>query len=177
MPDLLEKPSGRVGLNWLAHARVDKWHSDFDYESGIPPYETVEVDGNLLTTAGAQRLEDLLIGAGGQAFNNANSRIGVGNSATAANAADTDLGAAAGSTNRQFVTMDATFPSRSGTTVTFRSTFTSALGNFAWAEWGIDNGTANATTVTAVFLNHKIASLGTKVSGASWQFTVTVVVS
>lgn len=162
---------------WKIKATVAKWNSDEDREAGIDPYEVLEDDGNLLTNQGIQRLEDLLIGVAVQAYNNTNARIGTGNSATAAAVTDIDLGAAAGAGNRQFVLMDATFPSRATNTITFRATFTSTLGNYAWQEWGIDNGTANGTTVTAAFLNHKITSWGTKVSGASWQFTVTLVIS
>ncbi len=162
---------------WKIKATVDKWHSDEDRLAGLEPYETIHDEDNLLVNAGAARIEDLLIGVAVQAYNNTNCRIGTGNSSTAAQATDTDLNAAAGSSNRQFMVMDSTFPSRSSQTITFRSTFTSALGNYAWQEWGIDNGTANGTTVVAVFLNHKVTSLGTKVSGASWQFTVTLVIS
>ena len=60
--------------------------------------------------------------------------------------------------------MDATFPSRASQTVTWQSSHTSGLSNFAWQEWGIDNGTANSTTVVTPLLNHKVESLGTKVT-------------
>src|SRR3954471_16683 len=66
----------------------------------VTPYEVVEAPGNLLTTAGLQRLTNLLIGAGGQALTNTASRLGVGNSPTAAAVGQTDLQAAAGAANR-----------------------------------------------------------------------------
>lgn len=173
---------------WSIHGIVEKFEVGDDSElgelsgselllRGLKPLEVVEFDGNLLVNAGAARLMDLLIGAGGTAYANGTCRIGVGDTATAATAADTDLGAASGGTHRQFVVTDSTFPSRSGQTITFKSTFTTGLANFAWAEWGIDNGTTNGTTVVATFLNHKITSLGTKTSSASWAFSVTLVVS
>lgn len=180
---------------WNIEAKVDKYHgSDFrkalrrdcvrrvvrgrsPFElrrrARAVPYETVVVPGNLMVKAGIDRLLDLLIGAGGTAYNNANSRIGVGNSSTAAANTQTDLQAAAGAANRFFMTMDATFPSRSAETVTWRATFGTADGNFAWAEWCVDNGNASGTTVTAPMLNRKVSSLGTKVAGGIWQFTVT----
>lgn len=141
-----------------------------------PDLGVVEVHGNLLCNAGIQRMLDLLIAAGGQALDATHSRMGVGDSTTAATAADTDLGAAAGSSHRQFVTMNATFPSRASQTNTWQADFTSGLANFAWQEWGIDAGTANGTTVTAPLLNHKVESLGTKATG-TWTLSGAITVT
>lgn len=148
----------------------------------IPPDGIIEVEHNLLVNAGIQRLEDLLIGAGGQAYVNTYARIGVGNGSGTAAAGDTDLSAAAGSANRWFQSMAATFPSRAAQTLSFKSSYASADGNFVWNEWGIDQGGAGASTsgntVGAPLLNHKTsAALGTKASGATWDFTATLVVS
>lgn len=140
------------------------------------PEEVVEVAGNLLLNAGIQRLEDLLIGAGGTAFNNANSRLGVGNSNTAEVATQTDLSAAAGAANRQFKVMNATFPSRAVNVISWASDFLTGEANFAWAEWGIDNGTVTGTTVTAPMLNRKVAALGTKATG-TWTLTGTLTIT
>lgn len=175
----LLRHSGLELLNWGIEAQVEKWDSEADLYAGLRPDAIVFDEGNLLVNAGIQRLEDLLIVGGGQGYDNTHTRIGVGNASTAATATDTDLGAAAGAGNRYFQVMDATFPSRAAQTLTFKATFASANGNFAWNEWGIDQGTASGTTVTAPMLNHKIPSggLGTKASGAAWAFTVTVVIS
>jgi hypothetical protein len=183
-------------IQWNAHAKVEKWTGDQVAEvirltgvenpsadllaAYVAPYEVVEQAGNLLTTAGLTRLMSLLNGAGGQALTNTATRIGVGNSSTAATIGDTDLGASAGSSNRFFMTMDATYPSVSGATLTAKATFGGSDGNFAWNEWGLDIGTptvTSGTTVNTTFFNHKIASLGTKVSPAVWGFTVTVTIS
>lgn len=147
----------------------------------VDPYETVEHVGNLLTTAGLNRLTSLLIGAGGQALTNTASRIGVGNSSTAAAVGQTDLQAAAGSSNRQFKVMDATYPQQSNGVVTLRSTFATGEANFAWAEVGTDIGTptvTDGTTVNAVLLNRFLPSpgLGTKASG-SWVLTETITIA
>lgn len=138
------------------------------------PYESIDAGGNLLTTAGLNRVTSLIIGGGGQAWNNANSRLGVGDDATAAAVGNTDLTAGAGATHRQFVVSDATYPQQSNGVITERATHTTGLSNFHWQEWGIDNGTSNSTTVVAVLLNHKVTDLGTKTSAASWVFTVTI---
>lgn len=146
---------------------------------GMAPREVVETGPNLITTNGLNRVMNLLIGSG-QAATATAARIGVGDGSTAANAADVDLAAAAGSTHRYFMTMDATFPSVSGAVATFKATFGSSDGNFAWAEWCIDIGTPTVTagtTVNAVMLNRKVASNGTKSSGTSWVATATVTLS
>lgn len=189
-----EVPS-RESLAWINTSWVDKWDEEqtvwaarkldkqgvtaADFVSlGVSPYETLDAGKNLLTTAGLTRLTSLLIGGGGQAATNTASRIGVGNGVGTAAVGDTDLSASAGSANRWFQIMDATYPQVSAGVVTFRSTFGTADGNFAWNEWGIDIGTptvASGNTVAATFLNHKTsAALGTKASGSTWAFTVTI---
>jgi hypothetical protein len=114
-----------------------------------------------------------LVGAGGTAFNAANSRIAVGDSSTAAVASQTDLQAA---TNKYYKLVDTV--SWSAQTGTWVATYGSAIANFAWAEWGIDNGTVDsATTGVAPMLNRKVVSMGTKGSGSTWVLTVTVVIA
>jgi hypothetical protein len=128
-----------------------------------------EIEGNILVTNGIQILEDALIGVGITAFNNANARIGVGDSSTAATVGQTDLQAA---TNKLRKAMDATFPSRTGTTISFKSSFTSGEANWAWNEWGIFNAASGATSM----LNRKVESLGTKSSG-TWTLQTDITIS
>ena len=113
---------------------------------------------------------DLLIGAGGTAFTNGNSFIGVGDSTTAA-AADQD--ALQASSNKSFKAMESGYPSVAAQTVTFRSIWASGDGNFAWNEWTISNSNSDSGTN----LNRKVAALGTKAAGSSWTLTVTITVS
>jgi hypothetical protein len=138
--------------------------------------EFEEIPGNLLVNIGIQRLEDQLIGATTSPLNNTNCRLGVGNSATAEAATQTDLSAAAGAANRQFKLMNATFPSRATQVISFQSDFTSGEANFVWNEWCVDNGTSAGTTVGTVMLNRKVASLGTKATG-TWTLTGTLTIS
>lgn len=145
---------------------------------GVVPREIVTSLHNLLANAGIQRLEDLLIVAGGQGFDATHSRVAAGDDATAAAASQTDLQAGAGATHRQFKLVSSG-PTRSSQTITWVATFASGEGNFTagWQEWCIDVGTADGTTVTAPMLNRKVAALGTKVAGAVWVFTVTLTIS
>lgn len=151
------------------------------------PDQVEEWSGNLLVNVGIQRLEDLLIGVGSiVGYSNSVARIGTGNGAGTAAAGDTDLSASAGSANRWFQVMDATFPSRASQTLSFKASYASGDGNYAWNEWGIDgNGAAGSTNAVgtndathAALLNHKTsAALGTKASGAVWAFTATLGIS
>lgn len=126
-------------------------------------------EGNLLTTVGAQRLWEALIGTSITVFSNANARLGVGDSTTAAAAGQTDLQAAS---NKLRKAMDATYPSVSTNTLTLRSTFGSSEANFAWQEWGSFNAGSGGD-----MLQRKVESLGTKASGATWTLTVTLTLS
>jgi hypothetical protein len=158
-------------LDWKVDAQVQKWHDSSDHEAGLAPDEVLEMQGNLLLNAGITRLVNLLTGAGGTAYNAANSRIGVGNSTTAASAGQTDLQGA----SKYFKLVDSVTPS--GQTVTWVATFGSSDANFAWEEWGVDNGSSSGATVTAPLLNRKVTSMGTKSSGSTWTLTVTVTIS
>lgn len=201
MPDLKSFPVDDKARTWQIAARVDQYDaSDVDVfeekrrepglrgfckkrrrvtthrvHDGARPQHVDTVLYNLLVNAGIARLEDLLIVAGGQGYNAANSRIGVGNSNTAAAASQTDLQAAAGAGNRQFKLVDQG-PTRASQTITWRATFASGEAQFAWQEWCIDVGTADGTTVTAPMLNRKVFTGGTK-AAAVWVFTVTITIS
>lgn len=159
-------------LVWKARYKVEKYHGDLPTEKdreGLKPYDVIEGEGNLLLNEGINNVFVLICGSGGTKYDNSNARLGVGNSNTAAVATQTAL--IGGSTLLK--AMDATFPTN-GTLqkATFRSTFGSSEGNFAWEEWTIDNGaSANLN------LNRKVTVLGTKVSGTTWVFTVEVSLS
>ncbi|MET8149391.1 hypothetical protein ACIBSW_34560 [Actinoplanes sp. NPDC049668] len=163
-------------IRWLPHIKLEKYASEEDHRQQLP-YEVVEQDGNLLTTAGLTRIMSLLVGAGGQAADNGHTRLGVGNSAVAEAAGQTDLQAAAGAANRWFQVMDATYPQVAAGVLTAKATFGSADGNFVWNEWGltVDNsGSISGTTVGQTLLNRKVAALGTKAAGAIWVLTCTI---
>lgn len=144
------------------------------------PEEILVVEGNLLLNEGIQRLEDLLIAAGGTSYNNANAFIGVGTSSTAAAATQTELQGSQDSSNRFYKAMVASYPQRTSQTVDWRSDFTSTEANFAWAEWTISAGATTASgsgfLVGTTNLNRKVESLGTKATG-TWTMTGSVTIS
>jgi len=141
----------------------------------VAPYSVTETTGNLITNAGYSRIGNLFTAQGAtQAFDAAHCRIGAGNGSTAVAYADTDLSAAAGSANRWFQLVSAVFTIGATRTWTVAATFGTADGNFAWNEFGIDQGTASGNTVTAILLNHALSSQGTKASGQTWTATATI---
>src|SRR5664279_5424652 len=147
----------------------------------VLPYDVSRVDGNLLTTAGLTRITALLTAGGGQGLVLTSTRLGTGNGAGSAVVGDTDLGAAAGSGNRWFQIMDATYPQTAAGVVTVKSTFASGDGNYAWNEFGIDVAAptvASSNAVGALLLNHKTSiAQGTKASGQTWAATATLTFS
>lgn len=147
--------------HWRACAVVEKYR-----DGETEPYEVIEAWGNILVNAGIQLMLDLLIGAGGTVFSNANARIGVGDNSAAAAPNQTDL---QGTSSRR--PMEATFPSRSGNILTFRSSFGSGDANFAWREWAIFNAASGPA-----MLNRRVQDFGTK-SGGTWILTATVEIS
>jgi hypothetical protein len=137
------------------------------------PYESIEVEGNLLTTAGLTRITGLIIGTLSTTLDSTRVRLGTGDTATAAAVGDTSLG-----TNQYFRVMDATYPQASAGVLTFQSSFGSSDGNFAWACWGLDVGTAtvSSSSTVATLVNRKVSALGTKSTG-TWVLTVTITFS
>jgi hypothetical protein len=142
---------------------------------GVRPYLTTEYLGNLITNAGYSRIGNLFTNQGAtQAFDATHCRIGAGNGVTAVAYADTDLSAAAGSTNRWFQLVSGAFTIGGTRTWVVSAAFGTADGNFAWNEFGLDQGTASGNTVTAILLNHALSSQGTKASGQTWTATATI---
>lgn len=164
--------------SWLSERLGrDPLEADFDAHR-VASYLDTEVHGNLLTTAGLGRIATLVTAGTGNLISSTTARVGTGNGAGSAAIGDTDLGAAAGSSNRWFQTCTVTIPSN---VWTFAATFASADGNYAWNEFGIDIGAATVTsgaTVNAVLLNHKTSiAQGTKASGQTWTATATITIS
>jgi len=118
-----------------------------------------------ITDAMITHIAKTIIGESVTTFAEANAYIGVGDSATAFAASQTDLQAA---TNKVRVAMDTGYPKRSTNALTFKATFGESVANFAWQEWGVFNAGSSGTMA-----NRKVESKGTKASGA-WVFEVTL---
>ena len=194
-------PVQELPFRWEAHARIAKYSPDqvrwatqkMGYEPDgsrlsllfrEPDDGITEEPGNLLVTGGLNLITALIEGGAGTPFAHADAVVGVGATSTAATTADTALGAD-NTANAYYQQADASYPQQSNGVITCQSTFASANADFTWAEWclatgsgGITPGTHLSAVATSVtMLNHKVASLGTKSSGASWVFTATVTFS
>jgi hypothetical protein len=147
---------------------ITKYANDADFAAGRA-YEVCPLPGNILVNAGLGLMIDLLIGAGGTVYSNANAYLGVGDSSTAEGASQTDLQA---TTNKVRKAMSASYPARSSQTVTFRAAFGSSDANHAWNEFAVFNASTGGT-----MLNRKVSSQGTKASGQTWTLDLAITFS
>jgi hypothetical protein len=84
---------------WLCRFRLSKYQEDIepyrdsekDFHRLFTPYAVIEGEGNCLLNSGVDEMWDLIVGDSANHFNNAGATIGVGDSATAAAATQTDL--------------------------------------------------------------------------------------
>jgi hypothetical protein len=160
-------------------------------------------DGNLLVNNGLTTIINILHAGSSTAYNyltNGNCVVGVGSTSTAATTSDTHLGADGttpnGTVGAYYQGSDATYPNVTGpATINNQCTYASGSANMAWAEWcwatgagtitagstlgtgGSSGSNVFATATSTNMINHKISSLGTKASGASWVFSTTIVFS
>jgi hypothetical protein len=165
---------------WRVHTTIAKFDGDFTAEQidageAPDPFEVIEDEGNLLLIGGVSRSGRSLIGNGtataAQAltyFNNGNARHrrrhvehGGGGHADAHGRRVRRRWTRPTRRTRTRRARPARRRSRSG-----RRSARAADANQAWNEWGMDNGTR--------LLNRKVAANGTKASGQTWQFTVTI---
>lgn len=146
------------------------------------PRRVFEGEHNMLMYGGASAYWQMLLGNGtataAQAltfFNNANAALGVGDSATAAVATQTDLQGAAAPTNKIRKAMLATYPLHTdgviagSAGISFKSTFATTEANFQWNEWGIFN---SATAGAGRMLNRRVVNMVTKTSAVALDLQV-----
>lgn len=151
--------------------------ADFD-SLGLQPFEITDAGqpGNLLVNVGINQLIARLL-TSEQAWDTTHIGVGVGNSSTAASAAQSDLQGA----SKRYNQADAGFPTTGSQSFITQATFDTTEANFAWEEYGIiipdttSTFTEGATKPSSyILLNRKATSLGTKTSAQSWVFTVTI---
>ena len=163
--DLLEYQEKHAGEGSAEELRTQ-------FMDEVTPFEVLEWEGNLMMNTGINILLDLLVGGGGAVYSNANAFLGVGNSAAAAAAAQTDLQGG----SKAYVGMNGGFPVVGTTTVTFQSDFTGAIATWAWEECATFNGNAPPAAGSEM-LNRKVQPLGTKAAGATWTLSMAITIS
>ena len=143
----------------------------------VAPYSvTVDENCNLVLQAGWVAL---LGGIGGTSITTKWSatvgRIGIGDSATAAAYAQTDLQAATNKYYQLVSSAPAIATGSSPATFTFTAVFGTGNANYAWQEFVCDEGTASNTgPVVATCLNRGVSAQGTKAAGPTWTATETI---
>lgn len=174
--------SVRLKTRW----RIDRFKDSHNtiaeaLEKGVKLEEAVELaegnylgeevfEGNIALNEGLQELVDVVCGLGTPTkWDNANARLGVGDSNAAESAAQTGLQG----TNKTFKAMDGGYPQRSGQQAEWRATFGSEDANYAWNEFTV----VNAADDGGKNLNRKVESKGTKASGETWTLSVKITFS
>lgn len=163
---------------WLCRYRLSKYRQDIgahrgreaEFHKSFKPYQVIEGEGNCLLNAGINEMWDLITGqvsGAGHIFDNAAATIGVGDSSTAADPSQTDLQAAS---NKSYQGMEDGYPTSTSQKATFKASFGDSEANYAWNEWVVKQATS------AVCLNRKVESLGTKSSG-TWTLEVSITLS
>lgn len=131
-------------------------------------YEESVVHGNLMLNEGIGEFMDWMGGLGSPSpWSNANAYLGVGDSNTAEAAGQTGLQA---STNKLYKAMAASYPQRSGQTMTWRAVFNGGDANYAWQEFSVSNTNSD----TGKNLNRKVSNQGTKTAGQVWTLDLAV---
>lgn len=174
----MAKDSVCYKTRWIIHkfrdpeskiARILRQGGQIPYLSTVFEYNYMgseEFEDNVLLNTGIQYMIEIICGIGTTTkWDSSNARLGVGSSTTAESPTQTDLQDA----GAVWKTMDSGYPQRSGQTAIWRATFGGTEANFAWNEFGVDNG----STVHKV-LNRKVASKGTKSSGETWTLELQI---
>lgn len=144
---------------------------------GLSQAKTILVDpsSNVFLNNGTEYLWRRATGVGAldELFDNSHSRIGVGDSNTAATRDQATQGLLG--TNKTYATMEAGYPtitagtSADGAKATFKGIFAGGVANHAHLEWVVDNKSGGpAGTKT---MNRKVQNFGTKESGDVWTYT------
>ena len=154
--------------------------------AGLKPYLTTrDVNCNMLVQGGWAALLGGIAGTPiTTLFGAANGRIGIGTATTAPAWTDTYLTADTGSasTTSWYQLVDSApvvVTSSSPATLELTATFGPDDANFAWNEFGADNGSASGACLNGlpggyVLINHGTSAQGTKTSGETWVATATI---
>ena len=136
--------------------------------------DVVVSQGNIITTAGWQRLVNVFAGASGvEGLHDESCRLGVGDNNVSAHPDDTSLSDV---DNEWYQELDEGYPAISGELVVFKATFGTEDANFTWACWGLDvddTTPVSSSDTPADLFNRKVFNFGTK-DGGIWDLSVII---
>ena len=128
----------------------------------VEPYD-IKHGENVWLTSGWTELLKIITGASANHFDSSNTTIGIGNSATTASAADTDLAG----TSTVYKIVSSGYPTTPATgTVKVKARFLTTEGNFAHNELVVRN------SVSEICWNRNTTGWGTKDSSEIWDYEV-----
>jgi hypothetical protein len=182
---------------WIARKYERDWgglpdRPDFAFtplhfgQYGVRPYsETLDENCNMIVQQGWVWLLGGVAGTTmGTKFSASNGRIGVGTSSTAAAYTQTylqgDTGSASTTSYYQLVSGAPVISTGSTPpTLVFSASFGTGVANFAWQEFGTDNGSASGVYLNGLaggflLFNRGVSNQGTKASGQTWTATETI---
>lgn len=134
-------------------------------DSGEAIPDDIKIDHNIWLTSGWSEILSLISGLSANHFNAANTTIGVGTDATAANAAQTDL---IGATTA-YVTLLSGYPTTpSSGTIQYKGRFVTSVANFAHNELVIKN------SASGVCWNRNATGWGTKDVTMIFDYLITL---
>jgi len=149
---------------------IRKFASKEDYIKGNF-YEESIIKGNILLNEGINTIWTLVAGGSATPFNSSNSYLGVGDSTTSESPTQTGLQA---TTNKLYKAVDSGYPIYGANEeIIFITTFNESEANFPWNEFTVANGNSDS----AVNLNRKVSSQGTKISGQIWELALKIKLS
>lgn len=120
----------------------------------------------MLLSSSTPLLAQAMVGGAYVPLDNAHAKIGIGDSSTAANKAQTNLQAA---TNKVYLAMDPTYPNVVGSNITFQVTADGATANYVWNEFLICDGSpGNAWARFVQAMNGGVA----KPVGQTWTLQI-----
>jgi len=180
----MEKVNDKIG--WKTRWRIDKFRDADEkiakaLQGGLSVLDAQQMfrgaylgcevfEENVALNEGLQELIDIICGLGSPTkWDNANARLGVGDSNTAEAASQTGLQG----TNKTFKAMDTGYPQRTNQTAEWRATFGASDANYSWQEFTV----VNASDDTGKNLNRKVADKGTKSSGETWTLSLQITFS
>lgn len=147
-----------------AEIKLEKYACRKDYEKK-KPYEILEFKDDVFLNEGINTIWTLVCGGSATPFNNANSYVGVGNSSAPESATQTGLQG----TNKFYKKVDDGYPIYGTNQVAdWKITYEENEANFAWNEVTVANGNSDS----AINLNRKVQSMGTKPAGEIWGFII-----
>lgn len=180
MEDLICAAGGQGWDNSNAYICVgdneaDIWVADTAYSKGDRVKDTPETDSNIYecTTAGTSDSTE-------PTWNTDEGDTTEDNTVTwtthtqAAAAAQTHCNGA----NQLVKGMEDGYPTHTSQKMSFKSSFASGEGNYAWGEFAVVNGDTLADQVyTDTHMNRKVSAQGTKAAGQVWTVTLEITLS